>query len=59
MWIALPFLVCIVGGCMYCFIDPVRHPHAPTLGLHMFWVGLFVFLLGFHGIPSGIGISTR
>lgn len=58
MWIALSLVVCIVGLLIYCFVDAAKHPHAPALALHMFWVGLLAFLLLWHGAVSlGLGIK--
>lgn len=40
----LPIVVCIVGLVIYLVSN---HPKANAIALHMFWVGLAVFLLNF------------
>jgi hypothetical protein len=57
MQIYWSLLVCLVGLVLYLILDnPPASPNPSTLnrkmsvvGLHMFWVGLFVFLLMFAG----------
>lgn len=49
-------LVCLVGLVLFfVFPQPPSSPNSQKLGavgLHMFWVGLFVFLLNFGGTVS-------
>ena len=51
----LPLLVCLVGLLMYLLASP-QHPKVATIGLHMFWVGLFVTLLALPG--HGLAIKS-
>lgn len=46
MIIYLPLLICIVGLLIYAL---ATDPKSPTIGLHMFWVGLLAFLIRYHG----------
>lgn len=45
--VLLPFFVCLAGLLLYLTEDP----RSQTIGLHMFWVGLLVFLLYLNRIP--------
>lgn len=45
--ITLPLIVCVIGLILYLFIDPaLRGGRLLEIGRLMFWVGLFVTLLG-------------
>jgi len=46
MIIFLPLLISLIGLILYCVSTD---PKLPTIGLHMFWVGLLAFLLVYHG----------
>lgn len=48
MIIFLPLLISLIGVLMYALCTD---PKLPTIGIHMFWVGLLAFLLVYHGQP--------
>ena len=49
MFIALSFIVMIVGLLIYVLTTPPAHPKASVVGLVMFAAGLLAFLLQFGG----------
>ena len=57
MYIVLSLLVCIIGLLMYLMAK--TNNEVKTIGLHMFWVGLFVFLLGWPVAFAGLGVVHR
>jgi len=45
--IYLPLIICLLGLAVYLLIDPaLRGGRVLEVGRLMFWVGLFVYLLG-------------
>jgi hypothetical protein len=47
--ILVPAIVCLVGLLLYTLTDATVRPKISVIGLKMFWVGLFVFLLKYSG----------
>ena len=56
MVIFFPLLLSLIGALMYIILDapPPNNAKLSTLGLQMFWVGLLVFLLQYHGQPISV-----
>jgi hypothetical protein len=61
LYIALPWLVCLIGLLMWVFVDPAKHPKAVEAGHDMFWCGLLAGLLTFpySGASLSIGAGGR
>jgi hypothetical protein len=61
LYIALPWLVCLVGLLMWAFVDPATHPKAVEAGRVMFWTGLLAGMLTFPygGASLSIGRGAR
>jgi hypothetical protein len=41
----IPLLVLVIGLALYYRTTPPADPRTANIGLHMFWVGLLVFLM--------------
>jgi hypothetical protein len=58
LYIALPWLVCLIGLLMWLFIDPTKHPKAVEAGKMMFAIGLLAGLLTFPYGGASLSIGT-
>lgn len=48
--ITLPLIICLIGLLVYLLVDPtLRGGRVLEVGRLMFWVGMFVALLGYAG----------